>query len=276
MNRRDFHRPPLTFNPDSSVSQVSDPSVVVTSAAYLLFYRRRSKVPLGGPRFSEIFQKFDRPNHSGEDSDTEIGEDDRSDNAYFRKTRPDIDGKQTAFRTRGDRGSTTTTITPLADSDEDDAADEPPQYHNATSGASIQPSIEDEGVDMADQDQSVGANPLAQDWSFSELPRDARHSSLVGDGASDEVQIDLTDDERQTTQQSGDQDVDMNSFTTTFTNADEGPSMLGRGLAASRTEGSPHRHGVPIPAAGHNSDGSDEVTEIHVEGDSEASSAVMK
>jgi ubiquitin carboxyl-terminal hydrolase 4/11/15 len=254
---------------------VSDPSVVVTSAAYLLFYRRRSKVPLGGPRFSEIFQKFDRPNQSGDDSDTEIGEDDRSDEAFGR-SRPDIDGKQTAFRTRSDRELPTATVTPLVESDEDDGADEPPQYHNAASGASIQPSIEDEGVDMADHDHLVGANPLTQDWSFSGLAGDAHHNSVVGDGASDEAQFDLTDDERHTTQQLGDQDIDMKSFTTRLSDADEDRSIIDQSIGASHPEGRACKNEVPIPAVGHNSDGSDEVTEIHVEGDNEASSTAMK
>jgi len=42
---------------DSSVSKKS-PESVVDTAAYLLFYRRRSDVPLGGPRFQEIFTRF--------------------------------------------------------------------------------------------------------------------------------------------------------------------------------------------------------------------------
>ena len=36
---------------DSSVSRRADPQKVVTNAAYLLFYRRRSVHPLGGPNF---------------------------------------------------------------------------------------------------------------------------------------------------------------------------------------------------------------------------------
>ena len=36
------------------MSKVKDPSRVVTSSAYLLFYRRRSDLPLGGPALQEI------------------------------------------------------------------------------------------------------------------------------------------------------------------------------------------------------------------------------
>ncbi|KAA6411401.1 MAG: ubiquitin C-terminal hydrolase [Lasallia pustulata] len=39
---------------DSSVSRRPNPQAVVTSAAYLLFYRRRSPQPLGGPFFEKI------------------------------------------------------------------------------------------------------------------------------------------------------------------------------------------------------------------------------
>ncbi|MCJ1310555.1 CSN-associated deubiquitinating enzyme Ubp12 [Agyrium rufum] len=40
---------------DSQVSRRSDPKYVVTSSAYLLFYRRRSTAPLGGPIFENFF-----------------------------------------------------------------------------------------------------------------------------------------------------------------------------------------------------------------------------
>ncbi|KAF8466708.1 hypothetical protein BDZ91DRAFT_657727, partial [Kalaharituber pfeilii] len=51
---------------DSSVSQ-TNPSNVTTSAAYLLFYRRRSNKPLGGPLFEKIMGE------SGEDALRESG-----------------------------------------------------------------------------------------------------------------------------------------------------------------------------------------------------------
>ncbi|EXJ89204.1 hypothetical protein A1O3_02270 [Capronia epimyces CBS 606.96] len=42
--------------PDSHVSSKTDPRSVVTSAAYLLFYRRRSDHPLGGPKLQELLE----------------------------------------------------------------------------------------------------------------------------------------------------------------------------------------------------------------------------
>ncbi|KAB8238114.1 putative ubiquitin-specific protease UBP12 [Aspergillus alliaceus] len=46
---------------DSSVSRPIDPQSVVTSAAYLLFYRRRSDRPLGGKILEEITESSTRP-----------------------------------------------------------------------------------------------------------------------------------------------------------------------------------------------------------------------
>ncbi|KAK5457282.1 hypothetical protein LTS15_005063 [Exophiala xenobiotica] len=51
---------------DSHVSSKTDPRAVVTSAAYLLFYRRRSERPLGGPQLEEI---LDASNDAEADSD---------------------------------------------------------------------------------------------------------------------------------------------------------------------------------------------------------------
>lgn len=43
--------------------------------AYLLFYRRRGSGALGGPRFKEIFERFDQENASGEEDGEEDMED---------------------------------------------------------------------------------------------------------------------------------------------------------------------------------------------------------
>lgn len=56
------------------VSKQNDPSRVVTSAAYLLFYRRRSEVPLGGPRFQEIFDSYNNQPTDAEMSDSGEGQ----------------------------------------------------------------------------------------------------------------------------------------------------------------------------------------------------------
>lgn len=64
---------------DSSVSRKNSNSVV-TSAAYLLFYRRRSEKPLGGPQFERILDSSARISAAAaaeaeeEDQDDELAE----------------------------------------------------------------------------------------------------------------------------------------------------------------------------------------------------------
>lgn len=52
-----------------------DTQNLVTSSAYLLFYRRRSEVPLGGPRFQQILNAFDASPDASEEENAESGED---------------------------------------------------------------------------------------------------------------------------------------------------------------------------------------------------------
>jgi len=46
---------------DSMTTRKQNPQQVVTSAAYLLFYRRRSPIPLGGPTFEKLLDKASNP-----------------------------------------------------------------------------------------------------------------------------------------------------------------------------------------------------------------------
>ena len=45
--------------PDSMAAKVSDPEQVVSSAAYILFYRRRSSTSLGGPAFEQSVHEME-------------------------------------------------------------------------------------------------------------------------------------------------------------------------------------------------------------------------
>ena len=53
---------------DSSVHEKSNPQKVVTKAAYLLFYRRRSDRPLGGPFLEKIVDDANRADESDDES----------------------------------------------------------------------------------------------------------------------------------------------------------------------------------------------------------------
>lgn len=59
---------------DASVTKQKDTARMVTSAAYLLFYRRRSSIPLGGPKFQEIFDRFNQPPLDDDMSDSGEGQ----------------------------------------------------------------------------------------------------------------------------------------------------------------------------------------------------------
>lgn len=68
-------RAKLTFDhSDSMVTPVRDPKRMITSHAYLLFYRRRSDRALGGPKFEEIMRSFERASEENNDDDNDIAD----------------------------------------------------------------------------------------------------------------------------------------------------------------------------------------------------------
>ncbi|KAH7329234.1 hypothetical protein B0I35DRAFT_456639 [Stachybotrys elegans] len=157
---------------DSHVTPVSDPSSTVTSAAYLLFYRRRSKGPLGGPRFVEIFEQYDKVD---DDDAPESGEDQRLDGGSSLNGSSSAGTGAAAAHPQLGRGSASTKTTCSGAEDE-----ELPSYSVTVREESIQHSIEDEGVDMTD-----GAKPLslAQGWSFDTLPLDSSADEREREGS---------------------------------------------------------------------------------------------
>ncbi|GAO13887.1 uncharacterized protein UV8b_03877 [Ustilaginoidea virens] len=146
---------------DSTAHVVSNPAAVVTNAAYLLFYRRRSSEPLGGPRFKEIMAKFDN-----EDSDHDA-------------TESSEDGAT------GRSGKTAPSL--LTGTDDDELL---PGY----GGNTVRRSIEDEGPGPH---QRVGARSLdmTQAWSFSSLDRQPGMDAAEADYPSDDAQFDSSGDD---------------------------------------------------------------------------------
>ncbi|KAJ6446345.1 a-pheromone processing metallopeptidase Ste23 [Purpureocillium lavendulum] len=199
-----------SFN-DSSVHVVADPANVVTNAAYLLFYRRRSSKHLGGARFDEIFAKYDKESSMSDGEATESSED--------------------------GRGSIKTAVKQV---DEDD---DPPMYDG-----SIRRSIEDDGEEMQSGYQDLGSKSLdmTQGWSFDKLDGSGAEGSNAADCASDDAQFDSGDDRGQ---DPGDQDTDMASVTVDDAERWEGQDVLS------------------VPAQGAGDRDSEEVAEIHLEGD---------
>ncbi|SPQ22937.1 de57be69-df5e-4200-ad4d-8e6e50567eb8 [Thermothielavioides terrestris] len=143
---------------DAQVSKLTDTSRVVSSAAYLLFYRRRSEVPLGGPRFQEIFDRYNNPDEAMSDS----GEGQESE----RPSCPDDD---------------TTLGGQLSWSNEN-------TLHNSIEGDG-----EDEGIGLPDYDNAGMAGMTSvigpSNWSFGNLVNKA-DSDADADIASDVAQND--------------------------------------------------------------------------------------
>ena len=125
---------------------------MVTNAAYLLFYRRRSSKHLGGPRFDEIFAKYDKESSQSDDEATESSEDGRA--------------------------SVKTTVKQIVDVEDDD----PPLYDG-----SIRRSIEDDGEETQDGYRNLGSKSLdmTQGWSFDRLSGSGPEGSNTADCASD-------------------------------------------------------------------------------------------
>ncbi|KUJ19216.1 UCH-domain-containing protein [Mollisia scopiformis] len=209
------------YNDTSAVKQ-RDSSRVVTSSAYLLFYRRRSDVPLGGPRFQQITRDFENPGERSEDDASESGEGQGLvGNSSLRGSPSALTGVGAA-RHQPNRGSPdgegTMTINPsaleklpayetheeLLEYEDDDADLKPLLYgDHAPPPSTLRPSIEDEGIDMSmgynDLNFSNKQGILTQqgDWTFASLNdigSNSRGEHMVSgtgsDIASDDVQHD--------------------------------------------------------------------------------------
>lgn len=173
---------------DTSVSKQRDVSKVVTSAAYLLFYRRRSAAPLGGPKFQEIIDRYDRQGQDTSDSDS--GEGQRLGHGSSPR------GSSSALQTgagatlRSGRGGSDSVLAAAGDSSDD--AGMLPDYGAALADDDAEgipgmlswqsANTEDEGIDMRDWNQEpVGgraarrssgnlSDAVRTGWDFANLP----------------------------------------------------------------------------------------------------------
>ncbi|KAL7918893.1 hypothetical protein ACQKWADRAFT_302851 [Trichoderma austrokoningii] len=209
---------------DSSVSSVSDPSSMVTSAAYLLFYRRRTHGHLGGPRFGQIFEKY-KSETSGDDGSNSSEEDNS------------IRGSPSKA------GVAHTTIRSLSDSHDGRV----PPYEEAIR------SIEDETSNSFQLTGLSTVDAISGNWSFKNID-----ASGV-EGSSDEAQCTTSGDERGSL---GDLEADTHMTSASSIKED----VTGE---ASSPPGA-HEDVLTVPTGAPNSDDSDEVAEIHLEGDNTA------
>ncbi|KIL90912.1 hypothetical protein FAVG1_05607 [Fusarium avenaceum] len=180
---------------DSSATPVSDPSSCITSAAYLLFYRRRSSTPLGGSRFRTISEKYKNSADNSEDEDFEAGEGQRlGEGSSLTGLSSAGTGAAATHRLTG-RGSDRVTVTSLAGPDDEDL----PPYETAPRIENLRDSVEDEGVDVKGGYQPLDHGKslnLIQGWNFEGLADSGAEDSTGADIASDDVQLDSSADER--------------------------------------------------------------------------------
>jgi ubiquitin carboxyl-terminal hydrolase 4/11/15 len=228
----------------------------------LLFYRRRSSGPLGGPRFAEILDKY---NNVDEDETADSGEDQRLDGGSSLNGSSSAGRGAAAARPQLDRGSVTTKTTPLADTDDDDGL---PSYETVQ-GESVRRSVEDEGVEMSDQFQPNGLS-MTQTWTFDGLNDSGAEGSNGGDCASNDAQLDSSADEREPGESFFDHDADTAPASAhgDFIDAEAPPVPDDRAqVALSDIQNAAwERKGVvSVPPAGASDGASDEVAEIHLE-----------
>lgn len=173
---------------------------IVDASAYLLFYRRRSEAPLGGPRFEEILERF-----QDDSSDNESGEVQRLGGASS------LDGSSSAYpgagatHQGGSLGGSGTT-----NGKTNEALSTNLKYDGKAKG--VHQSIEDEGVDMGEDHTQPTGFPN-NTWNFDKISgaadfEDGAQFSSNASIASDEAQHDSSGDERAHSQTIGFDDGD--------------------------------------------------------------------
>ncbi|KAI1492443.1 hypothetical protein F5X96DRAFT_626311 [Biscogniauxia mediterranea] len=188
---------------DSTVTKTSSDRIV-DSSAYLLFYRRRSNVPLGGPRFRQILDKFE---DDGSDNESpESGEGQRLGEGFSQN------GSSSAFQGAG--------ATRLLQNHSSDSTNAPMAKNDDDIPVVLLRGNEDEGIDLGeDTIKTAGFNPIkgSNTWSFDKLSQDDGVSTGHGGpdsppdsgAASDEAQHDSSGDERIVSPLGGDFDPDL-------------------------------------------------------------------
>ncbi|KAK7414501.1 hypothetical protein QQX98_006612 [Neonectria punicea] len=253
---------------DSSVSHVADPSTAITEAAYLLFYRRRTSVPLGGSRFGVISEKYEDEEEQ-DDDETEAGEGQRlGEGSSLTGSSSALIGAG-ATRHQAGRGSDRVTVTSLAAPD--DGEDQLPAYEGPNRIEMIHDSIEDEGADIKNSYQPLSTKSLnlAQPWNFEALGGSGAEDSTGADFASDEVQMDSSADEQVLGPDYYDPDTEMTGGDGVDGHVEPPAPNEGAQAALADIQNTTwERNGViSLPTAAETDQDSNEVAEIHLEGD---------
>jgi ubiquitin carboxyl-terminal hydrolase 4/11/15 len=169
-----------------------------------LFYRRRSEVPLGGPRFKAILDQYDNHVDPSEDDIAESGEDQGLvANSSLRGSSSALTGVGAAHRRPNlglVDGAEMMTVNPVEleglpayrEHELEDGAPLLVRDADMNEGLQLQESIEDEGIDMSLGYNSIGTGSrgiLSSTWNFEGLGHNPR-SHMISGTASD---MDLND-----------------------------------------------------------------------------------
>lgn len=174
----------LTFQQDSMVSRRPNPQVVVTAAAYLLFYRRRATHPLGGPFFEQLTTSASQPSSQSQAASrtsSPAGEGKRLDDSSRNGSSSAFNGVG-AVHQLGDGGSAIVATGQRRTG----VDDELPCYSENNVDASAHPTLESMEVDDVDEgiaDMNGTTFNLAQgtnqQWSFSNLSNHGDDTSIL-------------------------------------------------------------------------------------------------
>lgn len=191
----------LTSQKDSMVSRRPNPQVVVTAAAYLLFYRRRAAHPLGGPFFEQLITSASQPSSQSQPASrtsSPAGEGKRLDDSSRNGSSSAFIGVG-AIHQLGDGGSAVAGMTQRRTGVDDDL----PGYSENSADTLVRSTLESMEVDDGDEgiaDMNGTSFNLAQGthqrWSFSNLsnPGDVTQRVPAPPGSEDDTE-DLFDDD---------------------------------------------------------------------------------
>lgn len=215
---------------------------VVSSAAYLLFYRRRSDKPLGGPKCEEVAQRYSL------DYDEEMldsGEGQRLGHGSSLRGSPSASNGAGQILLRGEVGSVSGRDAELPSYQEN---------NGAITGSEVRRSIEfeDEGIELPNYEAAGNvsgmASAITSTWSFNNVPKAGSQASGMDDEiASDVAQGDNSGDEI------GSVFADINEY---------GSTVDFIGPAAQDDDYSAFTDNVPPPPSEQDQDNMEQITQL--------------
>ncbi|KAI1818744.1 UCH-domain-containing protein [Poronia punctata] len=170
---------------DSVVSKTTTDRIV-DSSAYMLFYRRQSDIPLGGPNLHRVLERF-----ASNDGTHPLGEGRRLDEGFSRN------GSSSASQ-----GAGVSHLPANNGGDLNEGSSSSDTFNNVCDGfqRGRDDAEEDEAIELEDTEPPIGpsAQPFAgiSSWSFENLQNGFEDSPLDSGAASDEAQHDSSGDEQ--------------------------------------------------------------------------------